>query len=152
MQDTYLTHFVVLTQTRPCRSGCGSGGRSKLIKTLKQGTGGAVPGVEARSRKGATGQIVSLPRVDDDGIQGTGDRIDILGVEEDTRVTNNLDFVFDRSGMSLNGVPILMYAKDNVDFTTDVITVLNKPGRAGAEKPATAPASSPAKAATSPKP
>src|ERR1700747_3545378 len=44
--------------------------------------------------------------------------------------TNNLDFVFDKSGMSLNGVPLLMYAKDNVDFTNDVITVLNKPGRA----------------------
>src|ERR1700751_434156 len=37
---------------------------------------------------------------------------------------NNLDLVFDKSGMSLNGVPVLMYAKDNVDFTNDVITVL----------------------------
>jgi len=68
---------------------------------------------------------------------------------------NSLDFVFDKSGMSLNGVPLLMYAKDNVDFTTDVITVLNKPGRVTApiaEKPATAPAAaSPAKAA-SPRP
>ena len=70
--------------------------------------------------------------------------------------TNSLDFVFDKSGMSLNGVPLLMYAKDNVDFTTDIITVLNKPGRATsapAEKPptSTGPATSPAKAA-SPKP
>ena len=69
--------------------------------------------------------------------------------------TNNLDFVFDKSGMSLNGVPLLMYSRDNVDFTNDIITVLNKPGRAttSAEKPATttAPAGSPAKAA-SPKP
>src|SRR3954468_3206243 len=60
--------------------------------------------------------------------------------------TNNIDFVFDRSGMSLNGVPLLMYAKENVDFTNDVVTALNKPGRAttstNAEKPATAPASS----------
>src|SRR3954463_5383479 len=65
--------------------------------------------------------------------------------------TNNIDFVFDRSGMSLNGVPLLMYAKENVDFTNDVVTALNKPGRAttstNAEKPATAPASSAAKAA-----
>ena len=69
--------------------------------------------------------------------------------------TNNLDFVFDKSGMSLNGVPLLMYSRDNVDFTNDIITVLNKPGRSTttAEKPATttAPAGSPAKAA-SPKP
>ena len=42
---------------------------------------------------------------------------------------NNIDLVFDKSGMSLNGVPLLLFA-DNVDFTTDVITVLNKPGRA----------------------
>src|SRR3954470_20800667 len=69
---------------------------------------------------------------------------------------NNLDLVFDRSGMSLNGVPLLMYAKENVDFTNDVVTALNKPGRAttstNAEKPATAPASSAAKAASSPRP
>jgi len=68
---------------------------------------------------------------------------------------NSLDFVFDKSGMSLNGVPLLMYAKDNVDFTNDVITVLNKPGRAtsstNAEKPTTV-AASPAKPAASPRP
>jgi outer membrane protein len=45
---------------------------------------------------------------------------------------NNLDLVFDNSGMSLNGVPVLMYSHDNIDFTNDVITVLNKPGRATA--------------------
>jgi outer membrane protein len=52
----------------------------------------------------------------------------------------SLDFVFDKSGMSLNGVPLLMYSRDNVDFTSDVIAVLNKPGRASSlttEKPAT---------------
>src|ERR1700704_2532164 len=43
---------------------------------------------------------------------------------------NNLDLVFDRSGMSLNGVPLLMYSRDNFDFTNDVVAVLNKPGRA----------------------
>src|SRR4030088_2637689 len=59
--------------------------------------------------------------------------------------SNSLDFVFDKSGMSLNGVPIVMYAKDNVDFTSDVIAVLNKPGRASSvttEKPATGGAAS----------
>src|SRR5881398_367259 len=44
--------------------------------------------------------------------------------------TSNLDLVFDKSGNSLNGVPVLMYSRDSVDFTNDVITVLNKPGRA----------------------
>ena len=46
--------------------------------------------------------------------------------------TNNMDFVFDKSGVSLNGVPILMYAPPNVDFTNDIIAVLNKPGRSTA--------------------
>src|SRR5437660_8361013 len=45
---------------------------------------------------------------------------------------NNFDLVFDKSGMSINGVPVLMYSHDNVDFTNDVIAVLNKPGRATA--------------------
>jgi outer membrane protein len=72
---------------------------------------------------------------------------------------NSIDFVFDKSGMSLNGVPLLMYAKENVDFTSDVVTVLNKPGRATTstttDKPATstaAAAASPARAAASPRP
>src|ERR1700693_111522 len=63
---------------------------------------------------------------------------------------NRMDLVFDKSGMSLNGVPVLMYAPDNVDFTGDIITVLNKPGRATSlipgEKTATSPSPSPAKA------
>jgi outer membrane protein len=44
----------------------------------------------------------------------------------------NMDLVFDNSGMSLNGVPFLMYSHGNIDFTNDVIAVLNKPGRATA--------------------
>ena len=42
---------------------------------------------------------------------------------------SNLDLVFDKSGNSLNGVPVLMYSRDSVDFTNDVIAILNKPGR-----------------------
>ena len=60
---------------------------------------------------------------------------------------NSLDLVFDKSGMSLNGVPILMYSRDNVDFTSDVIAVLNKPGRVTSpEKAASSPAASAAPA------
>ena len=40
--------------------------------------------------------------------------------------TDNYDLVMDRSGLSLNGVPILMYAKDGLDFSDDIITELNK--------------------------
>jgi outer membrane protein len=52
---------------------------------------------------------------------------------------DNLDFVFDKSGMSLNGVPLLMYSKDNVDFTNDVVAVLNKPGRSTPPAKSTSP-------------
>ena len=62
--------------------------------------------------------------------------------------SNNLDLVFDKSGMSLNGVPLLMYSRETVEFTNDIITVLNKGGSAPAASPtaASSPAASPAKA------
>ena len=54
---------------------------------------------------------------------------EISDVVLDKVKTSNLDLVFDKSGNSLNGVPVLMYSRDSVDFTNDVIAVLNKPGR-----------------------
>ncbi len=42
----------------------------------------------------------------------------------------NMDLVFDKSGVSLNGVPTVMYSKDSYDFTSDVVAQLNKPGAA----------------------
>jgi outer membrane protein len=70
---------------------------------------------------------------------------EITDVVNEKVKTNNLDIVFDKSGMSLNGVPLLMYVRESYDFTNDVVAVLNKPGRPSAttEK---APAASPAKA------
>ena len=44
----------------------------------------------------------------------------------------SLDFVLDKSGVSINGVPVVLYAPDNVDFTNEIIETLNKPGRATA--------------------
>jgi outer membrane protein len=67
-------------------------------------------------------------------------------VKEITDVVNahvksqNLDLVFDKSGMSLNGVPLLLYSRDNVDFTNDIVTELNKPGRVSTVNTATSPA------------
>jgi outer membrane protein len=64
--------------------------------------------------------------------------------------TNGMELVFDKSGLSQNFVPVLLYSKDNVDFTTEIITALNKKAAsAPAEKPA-APATSPAKPPTKP--
>src|SRR5206468_476229 len=40
--------------------------------------------------------------------------------------------VLDKSGISINGVPLVMYAPENVDFTNEIIETLNKPGRATA--------------------
>ena len=60
---------------------------------------------------------------------------------------NHFDLVFDKSGMSINGVPILLYAPDNVDFTNDIIAVLNKPGRAASSTAKANPSATPAKAA-----
>jgi outer membrane protein len=79
---------------------------------------------------------------------------EITEVVMDKVKANQLDFVFDKSGMSLNGVPLLMYARDNVDFTNDVVAVLNKPGRTSsvsttAEKPATSTAAGAASASPS---
>lgn len=60
---------------------------------------------------------------------------------------SNLDLVFDKSGMSINGVPFLMYSHDNIDFTNDIIAVLNKPGRAASSTAKANPSATPAKAA-----
>jgi outer membrane protein len=51
--------------------------------------------------------------------------------------TAQFDLVFDKSGLNMNGVPVILHSKDNMDFTTDVITALNKnPAPATAEKAA----------------
>ena len=75
---------------------------------------------------------------------------EITDVVMDKVKANGYDFVFDKSGMSLNGVPIMMFARDNVDFTNDIVAVLNKPGRVSTvttDKPAST-SSSPAAAAS----
>ena len=39
---------------------------------------------------------------------------------------SQMDLVFDKSGMSLNGVPVVMFAPDKWDFTTEILTALNR--------------------------
>jgi outer membrane protein len=68
---------------------------------------------------------------------------EISEVVMDKVKAQSLDLVLDKSGMSLNGVPMVMYSRDNYDFTTDVIAVLNKPGRA--TEPVASASPSPAK-------
>jgi outer membrane protein len=40
--------------------------------------------------------------------------------------SENYDLVLDKSGPSLNGVPIVLYSRDSFDFTPEVVTALNK--------------------------
>jgi outer membrane protein len=63
---------------------------------------------------------------------------EITKLVQDRVKTDQFDIVFDRSGSSLNGVPILVFAKDSLDFSEDIITSLNK------NKPAGGAASAPA--------
>jgi outer membrane protein len=53
----------------------------------------------------------------------------------------NYDLVLDKSGPSLNGVPLVLYSRESWDFTTEVVTALNKTrGSETSSTPATAPA------------
>jgi outer membrane protein len=54
---------------------------------------------------------------------------EVTDVVMDKVKANNFDLVFDKSGMSIDRVPFLMYSHGNIDFTNDVIATLNKPGR-----------------------
>ena len=60
------------------------------------------------------------------------------------------DIVLDKSGQSLNAVGVLVYSKDSMDFTADVIAEINK-GKSAAKPAAPAPAA-PAAAAPAPAP
>jgi len=75
---------------------------------------------------------------------------EITDVVMDKVKTNSLDLVFDKSGMSLNGVPLLMYCRDNVDFTNDVVAALNKPGRVSSPLAGSSPTATPSPTAKKP--
>lgn len=66
---------------------------------------------------------------------------EILVVVRDKAKAEGYDFVFDKSGMSLSTVPVLIYYKDAVDITDQIVVELNK----------NAPAAAPAEAAKSEK-
>ena len=51
---------------------------------------------------------------------------DINKVVADKVKAENFDVVLDKSGPSLNGVPIVLYSRDSYEFTEAVVTALNK--------------------------
>jgi len=60
---------------------------------------------------------------------------------------DNMELVLDSSGVSLNGVPTVMFARPDWDFTDSVVAQLNKPSSNPAPKTTASPAApSPAKA------
>jgi outer membrane protein len=71
---------------------------------------------------------------------------EIMKIIEARVKSENFDLVFDKSGPSLNGVPVLLYARDSFDFTEEVIKALNKNKEkdAASPKPETAPKAEPA--------
>ena len=61
------------------------------------------------------------------------------------------DLVLDKTGPSMNGVNVVLYSKESFDFTTDIITALNKkPVTTTTEKPATSPAAATTTTTTAP--
>lgn len=51
---------------------------------------------------------------------------DIMGAVADKVKSAGYDLVFDKSGLSLGQVPVLLYSRDDMDFSSEIITVLNK--------------------------
>lgn len=74
---------------------------------------------------------------------------EIMKIVNDKVKADGFDLVFDKSGSSLNGVPILLYSKDGMEFTNDVVTALNRNKPAAGSAPAATPAA--AKPAATPK-
>jgi outer membrane protein len=58
---------------------------------------------------------------------------EIRELVEEMSKTQNFDMVFDKSGVSLNGVPFLLHSRDAVDFSEDIINRLNAADK-GSEK------------------
>lgn len=56
---------------------------------------------------------------------------EIVAVVKDKAKTGGFDFAFDKSGLGITQVPVLLYYKDATDFTDEVIVELNKNAPAG---------------------
>lgn len=75
---------------------------------------------------------------------------EIMKVVTDKVKADAYDLVFDKSGSSLNGVPLVLFSKDGMEFTNDIVTVLNRNKPAAGAAPAATPAAA-AKPAATPK-
>lgn len=51
---------------------------------------------------------------------------DIMKTMNDLAKTKSFDIVFDKSGLSAGAIPVVLYSRDEYDFSSDVIAALNK--------------------------
>ncbi len=59
---------------------------------------------------------------------------DIMKTVNDFVKIKGYDIVFDKSGLSAGAIPIVLYSRDDLDFSQDVITALNKTAPAKSAK------------------
>lgn len=71
---------------------------------------------------------------------------EIMDVVKKKVGSDNFDLVFDKGGLSFSQVPIVLYSRDNMEFSEEIIRTLNKNQPAAA--PAAAGGATPAPAAT----
>lgn len=70
---------------------------------------------------------------------------EILAIVNERVKRDQYDLVFDKSGLSMNGVPVVIYSKEANDFSQDVIDALNKGAGAAATTATPAATASPSK-------
>ena len=118
----------IMTQDARAKKGMEFEEKGKELRSLEQEIG------EAQNRRNN-----QLKQEDMSIRKGIYD--EILVVVKEKAKADGYDFIFDKSGMSLSTVPVLIYYKDAVDVTDLIIVELNKGAPAAA---AAAPAAAPA--------
>lgn len=117
----------IMTQDARAKKGMEFEEKGKELRSLEQEIG------EAQNRRNN-----QLKQEDMSIRKGIYD--EILVVVKDKARADGYDFIFDKSGMSLSTVPVLIYYKDAVDVTDLIIVELNKSAPASASAaPATTP-------------
>jgi outer membrane protein len=111
----------IMTQDARAKKGMEFEEKGKELRSLEQEIG------EAQNRRNS-----QLKQEDMSIRKGIYD--EILVVVKEKAKADGYDFIFDKSGMSLSTVPVLIYYKDAVDVTDLIIVELNKSAPAAAAK------------------
>lgn len=122
----------IMTQDARTKKAASFDEKAKELRTLEQEIG------EQQNRRSS-----QLKQEDVQIRRGIYD--EILVVVRDKAKTEGYDFIFDKSGMSLSTVPVLIYYKDAVDVTDQIVVELNKNAPAASAAPAEAKAEEPKK-------